>query len=160
MSPRDLVSSFWGLCSCWGAAAGKPTLAQRHISAAEAGHEWKSLSSARPHTGTHAPRSAHPILPLKESRGRWSPRASPPHRRGGQAAICSLLCIFSVTPGLPASCQRGPGVGISLPGPHLSPLPIFAAPSSDQMETLLTKQEAMAQAPQYKIQSSTRLDTV
>lgn len=121
-SPQIRCPTLGGLCSCWGAAAGEPTLAQRRIGAAEAGHEWKSLSSPRPHTGVHAPRSAHPIIPLKESQGRWSPRASPPYRRGGQAAICCLLCIFSVTPGLPASCQRGPGVGISLPGPHLPPL--------------------------------------
>lgn len=120
--PRNSVPNFQGLCSCRGAAVREPTLAQRRISAAEAGHEWKSLSSVRPHTGTHAPRSAHPIILLKESRGRWSPQASPPYQRGGQVAICSLLCIFSVTPGLPASCQRGPGVGISLPGLHLPPL--------------------------------------
>lgn len=104
-------SSHWGANAC-------PAAHQ----AAEAGHEWKSLSSAGPHTGMHAPCSAHPIIPLKESWGQWSPWASPPYWRGGQAAICSLLCIFSMTPGLPASCQRGLGVGISLPGPHLPPL--------------------------------------
>jgi len=142
-SPRNSVSNFWGLCSCWGAAAGEPRLAQQCVGAAEAGHEWKSLSSTRPHTGTHAPRWAHPIILLKESWGRWSPRATPPYRRGGQAAICSFLCIFSVTPGLPQAVREArEWVFLSSSAPPF-PLPIFTALSSDQMETLLTKQRAM-----------------
>lgn len=51
-------------------------------------------------------------------------------------------------------------MGISLPGPHLPPLftSIFAAPGSDQMETLLIKQGAMGRASQRRIQTSTRLE--
>lgn len=53
------------------------------------------------------------------------------------AAICSLLCIFSVTPGLPASCQGGPAAGISLLAPPAPlPLPIFGALASNLMDTL------------------------
>lgn len=126
---------------CWGGAAREPRLRRlpSGVSALRRHHVNGNHYHPRDHTHAHT-RSVHssPHYPAEREPGPVVSAGLTSVSERRAAAICSLLCIFSVTPGLPASCQGGPAVGISLPAPPAPlPVPIFSASSPNQVETPL-----------------------